>query len=127
MSLFKFPSDGFQQIEAIVTKNPKLLLAGDWHTLPNGKEAFTAEEIMRPHTKHCLMGFIIKVTPKAAEYEMLREEVDEFANSILLANGHNPIPRAIIFGEEADMLRTIVLRANAERARSFHSRELTVH
>lgn len=114
MSLFKFPKNGWQLIAYKIEKNPNLLKAGDWHTMSNGTEAMTPEEILRPYTAHCLAGWVIAITPRAAEYEMLREEVPEYANRILSENGRKPIPNTFFYLEEDEMLALIKRRAAEE-------------
>lgn len=115
MSLFKFPRDGWTQIEARITENPKLLNAGQYHALTYGTEALTEEEIMRPYTQHCLTGWVIAITPRAAAYERMREDVVEFANEILVSNGRLPIPWGIVFSEEDSMRIFVAGRAAEER------------
>lgn len=115
MSLFKFPKDGFCQIEAKVLANPKLLKHDHYHTLPYGTEALTEEQILQPYTAHCLIGWVITVTPRAAAYERMRTDVVEFANEILTQSGRLPIPMGIVFSDEESMLKVIRGRAAEER------------
>ena len=115
MSLFKFPKDGWQQIEKIVLENPKLLRHDHYHTLPHGTEALTEEEIMKPYTAHCLFGWVIAITPRAAAYERQRIEVIDYANEILVQNGQLPLPLSLAFYDEESMLKIIRGRAPFER------------
>ena len=118
MSLFRFPKNGFQQIAEKITANPNLFKPDDWHTLSNGHEAMGEDEILRPYTAHCLAGWIIAITPRAAAYEMANEfdgeDVDDFANRILKQNGRKPIPKAIFHSEEESMKRILFKRAKEE-------------
>lgn len=102
-------------IEKIITENPKLLKAGDWHTLANGREAFTEEQILEENTAHCLAGWLVALTPNAAKAERIRMDVDEFANEILVNSGRQPIPLAIYMEEEESMIKIIRRRASDER------------
>jgi hypothetical protein len=97
--LFKCPDDLFQQIEERVLRRPELLSMDEYHTLPDGSEA----------------GWIIALTPKAPEFERLRDNVDDFANEILVANGRLPIPFGIFYGDNASGLKLIRGRAAEER------------
>jgi hypothetical protein len=114
--LFKCPPDLFQQIEARVLRHPELLDMGEYHLLPDGTEAMSPRDIVNHRTAHCLQGWIIALTPKAPDYERLRDDVDDFANDILKANGRLPIPFGIIYGERESALRVIRGRAAEERA-----------
>ncbi len=119
MSLFKFPKNGFTQIAERITQNPKLLKADDYHSLTYGTEALTEEEIMRPYTAHCLIGWVIAITPRAAAYERMREDVVEFANEILVQNGRLPIPLGIVFSDEESMRKIVLGRAAEEKALAY--------
>ncbi len=119
MPLLKTPNNLFQLIEKAITDRPELLDAFNWHELPNGREAYTEEQILDEDTKHCLAGWIIALTPKAAGYEHLREDVDTFANEILRANGRLPIPNGIFTSCEESMKLVIAGRAAEERAAAF--------
>jgi hypothetical protein len=112
----KLPKGAWTKIEAAITANPDRLKAGDWHTLKNGEEALTPDEIAKDTTAHCLSGWVVAMTPKAAGLERLRLDVDAFANEILVNSGQAPIPRAIIHGTEEDMLKIIKLRSFKEQA-----------
>lgn len=118
-SLLKAPDNIFQMIEEIITKNPNLLKPGDWHTLPNGREAFTEEQILDEDTAHCLAGFIVALTPNAAKAERIRLDVDEFANEILVNSGRLPIPLAIYMEEEETLIKILKGRAAEERANAY--------
>lgn len=114
-SLLKAPSNLFQMIEKVITENPHLLKPSDWHTLPNGREAFTEEQILDEDTAHCLAGFVVALTPNAAKAERLRVDVDDFANEILINSGRKPIPLAIFHDEDPETaLKIVKLRAAAE-------------
>lgn len=118
--LFITPDDLFQQIEKIVTKNPDRLRAFNYHELPNGREAFTEDQILDPKTCHCLAGFIIALTPQAAKYSYMwtvgaNDQTLETVNRILVDNGRKPIPMAIFFSDEESMLKVIRMRAAEER------------
>ncbi len=119
MPLLKTPNNLFQLIEKAITERPELLSAFHWHELSNGREAYTEEQILEEDTKHCLAGFIVALTPKAAGYEHLREDVDTFANEILRANGRLPIPNGIFTADEPSMERVIRGRASEERSAAF--------
>lgn len=127
MSLFKFPRDGFTQIAERITQNPKLLKTDDYHSLPHGTEAMTEEEIMRPYTAHCLIGWIIAITPRAAAYERMREDVVEFANEILVQSGRLPIPMGIVFSDEESMRKVVLGRAAEERQLAERDAALSVN
>ena len=109
------PKDIFCQIEAIVTADPSRLDMGHYHTMPDGSEAFAEVDILSPRTNHCLVGWVIALTPRAARFERGREEVVEFANEIL-RNGDRPaLPWGIIMSDEASALKVIKGRAAEER------------
>lgn len=114
-SLLKCPTNLFQMIEQIITEKPQLLQIGDWHTLPNGREAFTEEQILEEDTAHCLAGFVVALTANAAKAERLRIDVDEYANEILVNSGRMPIPLAIYKEDEETLRRIIKRRAQDER------------
>jgi hypothetical protein len=127
MSLLKFPKNGFQLIEDRILANPKMLNAGHYHTLPYGTEATTEEDIMKPYTAHCLFGWVVAVTPRAAAYERNREDVLEYANQILIDSGRLPIPMAIAFSDEESMRKVVRGRASEERALEFYDSAETIH
>lgn len=114
-SLLKAPINLFQMIEKIITENPDLFKSSDWHTLPNGREAFTEEQILDEDTAHDLAGFIVALTPNAAKAERLRVDVDDFANEILTNSCRKPIPLAIYHDEDPEtVLKIVRMRAAAE-------------
>lgn len=116
--LFITPDDLFIQIEAAITKHPERLKAFHFHELVNGAEAFTEEQILDKKTSHCLVGWIIAMTPRAAHFEMSQypnHTADDFANRILKMNGRKPIPMGIIHSDEESMLKVIKMRATEER------------
>lgn len=115
LSLLVAPKNVFQIIEAIVTARPELLKVHHWHELANGREAFTEDQIMDTDTAHCLAGWIVALTSRGAEFERIRQDVDVYANEILVNSGHPPIPKAIYYGEEEDMMKIIKMRAAKER------------
>ncbi len=117
--LLKCPNDLFQQIERIITERPELLSQFHFHELASGREAYTEEQILEEDTKHCLAGFIVALTPKAAGYEHLREDVDTFANEILRSNGRLPIPSSIFYADEDSARKIILGRSAEERAAAF--------
>lgn len=119
MPLLKTPNNLFQQIEAIITERPELLQLHHYHELASGREAFTEEQILESDTAHCLAGFIVALTPKAAGYEHMREDVDVFANEILKSNGRLPIPMAIFNSDVASVAIIVKGRASEERAASY--------
>lgn len=118
-SLLICPPNLFQMIEAAITEKPELLSAFNWHELPNGREAYTDEQITAPNTKHCLAGFIVAFTPNAAKFEKIREDVDVYANEILVASGRLPIPLAIYMDDEETMRKIIRGRCAEERANAY--------
>src|SRR5688572_21310457 len=113
-SLLVAPHNLFQLIEMSVTARPELLKAFHWHELASGKEAFVEDQILDEDTAHCLAGWIVSLTPNAARFERIRQDVDTYANEILVNSGRKPIPVAIFNGEEEDMLKVIRMRARAE-------------
>lgn len=113
--MLKAPDNIFIQIERLVLKRPERLDQREWHTLPNGNEAFTMEEILAPDTRHCLLGWIVALTPGAALHEQRRGDVEEFAQDLLVRAGKLPIPWGIIFADEASALKLIRGRAAEER------------
>ena|SRR5690348_4724630 len=116
-SILKTPRNIFQMIEEIVTARPELLKTYHWHELPNGREAYVQDQIMDRDTAHCLAGWIVALTPRAAEFERLREDVDTYANEILVNSGRKPIPVAIFMelDDSETALKIIRKRANEER------------
>lgn len=118
-TLLKCPPDLFQQIEARIKDKPELLSAFHYHELTSGREAFTEEQILEADTKHCLAGWVVALTPKAAHYEHMREDVDVFANEILVSNGRLPIPMAIYHSDEDSMRKVIAGRCSEERCAAY--------
>jgi hypothetical protein len=114
-SILTAPKDLFQKIEKIVTERPELLKVHNFHELPNGTEALVMDQIMDEDTAHCLAGFVVALTPRGAEFERLRHDVDDFANEILRGSGRKPIPKAIFNSDEESMLKIVKRRAEAER------------
>ncbi len=74
---------------------------------------------MDPETSHCLAGFVVALTPKAAGYEHLREDVDVFANEILRANSRLPIPLAIFTSDDESVKIVVAGRASEERSAAY--------
>ncbi len=110
------PDNLFQLIETAVTKRPELLVDSNWHeSLKKGQEVFTEDQILDKDTAHDLAGWIVKLTPRAAQYERLRVDVDDYANDILKMNGRRPIPLAIHHSDVESMLKVIRMRAAEER------------
>jgi hypothetical protein len=118
-SLLQTPDNLFQLIEAIVTQDPTLLSSFHWHELPNGREAFTEEQVMEPDTKHCLAGFIVALTPNGPKFGSRRQDVDVYANEILVASGRLPIPLAIYMEDEETLTKILKGRAAEERAKAY--------
>lgn len=87
-----------------------------YHSLNDGTEATSPEQILHPMCRHDLAGWIVFFTHGAARAEMGRVDVDDFAQSILQAGGYPPIPWGILFGEEEDALKVIRGRAAEERS-----------
>lgn len=114
------PKDLFQQIEEIVTTNPKLHKTYHWHEMANGKEANTPDQITADGTAHSLAGWIVRLTQNAPRFERLREDVDNYANEILQLNDREPIPLAIYMGDEETELKIIRGRAAREREEAFN-------
>lgn len=130
MSFLRFPKDGWQQIERAVTSNPKLLKPDHYHTLANGEEALTEDQILLPATAHCLFGWVVAITPHAPEYEGRHSTFDviEFANSILQWAGEKPLPTLLAYEEVDTYLKIIGMRAADERVRTQSSlRDFTVN
>lgn len=130
MSFLRFPRDGWQQIERAVTSNPKLLKADHYHTLANGEEALTEDQILLPATAHCLFGWVVAITPRGPEYEGHHSTFDvvEFANTILQWAGEKPLPTLLAYEDEDTYLKIIGMRAADERVRTQSSlRNFTVN
>ena len=116
-SLLIAPHNLFQLIESAVTANPELLKVHEWHELPNGREAYTEEQIMDCDTAHDLAGWVVFFTPNAARFERIRLDVDDYANEILVNSGRKPIPLGIHHaGDVESALKIIQMRANQERS-----------
>jgi hypothetical protein len=85
-------------------------------TLKNASQSFLLDlytDIGVPTTHRCRT--IVKLTPRAAQYERLRIDVDDYANDILKMNGRRPIPLAIHHSDVESMLKVIRMRAAEER------------
>jgi hypothetical protein len=119
MPNLRFPSDGFQAIEEKILSNPKVLCSYNFHELPTGHEAMTEKEINRPDTAHCLAGHIIMMTPGALKYDIHTEDVDDLANSILVASGRLPIPMCLFYEDVETLTKILRGRAAEERALQF--------
>ncbi len=115
LSLLTAPKNLFQIIEAIVEARPELLKAHHWHEMASGREAFVEEQIMDTDTAHCAAGWIVALTSRGAEFERIRQDVDVYANEILVNSGYPPIPMAIYHSDEESMLKIIKMRAKKER------------
>jgi hypothetical protein len=120
-SLLQAPSNLFQMIEAIITEKPELLSQWNWHELSNGREAFTEDQVMEEDCKHCLAGFIVTLTPNGPKFGSRRQDIDEYANEILVASGRQPIPLAIYMEDEETAKKIIMRRAEDERLKSYLS------
>lgn len=118
-SLIQAPPNLFQMIEAIITEKPELLSSHHWHELSNGREAFTEEQIMEPDTKHCLAGFVVVLTPNAPKFGSRRQDIDEYANEILVSSGRLPIPLAIYMEDEETLKKIAKGRAAEERSKAY--------
>lgn len=118
LSLLTAPKNLFQIIEAIVTQRPELLKSHHWHEMASGREAFTEEQILDTDTAHCLAGWLVALTSRGAEFERIRQDVDVYANEILVNSGYPPIPMAIFHSDEESMLKIIKMRAKKERGSS---------
>jgi hypothetical protein len=126
-TILTIPDNLFQQIEEIVTKNPKLFKTHHWHELANGKEANTPDQIMAEGTAHDIAGWIVRLTNSGPKFERLREDVDNYANEILVANGREPIPMAIFMENEETQLKIIKGRASREREVAFNKSHYVFH
>ncbi len=114
----KCPADLFRKIEATVLRDPSRLNLDDYHTL-NGREVVDPDHILSAHCQHCLIGFIVALTPGAARMESRRNEHGcdpvDFANDILVESGRLPVPLAIPFSDYASVIKFIRGRAAEER------------
>lgn len=90
-----------------------------------GTEALTEQDIMLPYTAHCITGWVIAITPRAAAYERMREDVVEYANEILRASGRLPIPWGIIFSDEESM--KIFIRGRSAEERQLAERDAALN
>mgnify|MGYP001580514334 CR=1 FL=1 len=115
-SLLQAPPNLFQMIEIIITEKPELLSMHNWHELANGREAFTEDQVMEPDCKHCLAGWIVVLTPNGPKFGSRRQDIDEYANEILVASGRLPIPLAIYMDDEETAIKIIKGRSAFERA-----------
>jgi len=121
-SLLIAPKNLFQMIDAAITEKPELLSLGNWHELPNGREAYTDEQITAASTKHCLAGWIIALTPNAPRFERMRVDVDDYANEILVSSGRLPIPLSIYHDEDRETTIKIIRgRCAEERANAYRA------
>lgn len=130
MSFLRFPKDGWQQIEKAVTANPKRLKPDHYHTLANGEEALTEDQILLPATAHCLFGWVVAITPNGPSYEGHHSTFDVigFANRILEWAGEKPLPTLLAYEEVDTYLKIIGMRAADERVRTQSSlRDFTVN
>jgi hypothetical protein len=114
-SILVAPKNLFQMIEKRITEQPDLLRIHHWHELPSGNEALVMDQIMEDDTAHCLVGWIVYFTPRAAEFERLRKDVDVYANEILVNSGRKPIPHAIFNSDEESVRKIVARRAEQER------------
>lgn len=106
----------FDKIEEQVLANPALLDMGHYHTLPDGSEAFTREDILLPTTAHCLLGWVeVTLMRETRSRRMAGEDVYEWVQDQLAKRGYYPIPWGIVFSDEASALRVIRGRAAEER------------
>lgn len=114
----KCPPDLFRKLESIVAKTPSRLDLTHYHSI-NQREVTDADQILSAHVNHCLIGWVIALTPGAARMEARREasgcDPIEFANDILVSSGRLPIPLAIPFSDEVSAIKFIRGRAAEER------------
>lgn len=115
--MFQPPDNLFCLIENAIKRRPERLNMDNWHTLPNGNEATTENQILHPDCQHDLAGWIVAFTPGAARIECERElDTDDLAAEILDEGLYAPIPFGILYGEYEDALKVIRGRAAEERA-----------
>lgn len=89
----------------------------NWHTLPNGSEALSENQILHPMCQHDLAGWIVLMTPGAVTLELkYGKSPDDLANEILDAALMPKIPFGIAFGTREDAWRLIQGRAAEERS-----------
>lgn len=114
------PEDIFLSIESVVTATPSLLSMGHYHTAANGHEAVGERMVEHPMTAHCLVGWVIRLTPGAVEAEDGgalafehggRLEPLDLAQWLLVQGGHLPIPLNLVYGSVDEALRFIRGRA----------------
>lgn len=112
------PVDLFRKLEAIVMRDPSRLDLLHYHSC-NGREVTDGDQIMSASTSHCLLGWVIALTPGAARVEARREAAGcdpvDFANDILVSSGRLPVPLAIPFSDEVSAIKFIRGRAAEER------------
>ena len=108
------PRDLFRRMHKMLTENPSMLSQHHYHEMSNGTEALTPDQILATTAKHCIAGLIVALTPNAAKFERLREDVDTYANEILVNSRRKPLPMAIIHGDEESARRIIARRAEQE-------------
>lgn len=111
------PDNLFCLIENAIKRKPERLNMDNWHTLPNGEEALTENQILHPHCQHDLAGWIVVMTAGAVALELkYGKHCDDLANQILDANLMPKIPFGIAFGEREDAWKLIQGRAAEERS-----------
>lgn len=109
------PDNLFCLIENAIKRKPERLCMDHWHTLPNGEEALTENQILHPHCKHDLAGWVVVMTHGAVHLEQYKS-VDDLANEILECVYMPRIPFGILFGEYEDAWKLIQGRAAEERS-----------
>ena len=127
--MLKAPKDIFASMEAIVLATPRLLQMDNYHTASNGHEAIGEEQVEHPATAHCVLGWVIRLTPEAISYENGGTvgfdhggELDplDLAQWVLERGGHMPVPLNVVYGTINDAMRFIRGRA-AEYRESLQS------
>jgi hypothetical protein len=97
-----------------------------YHTAANGQEALGERMVEHPDTSHCLIGWVIRMTPGAVEAEdgghLAFEnggdlEPLDLAQWLLVQGGHLPIPLNLVYGSVDEALRFIRGRAAEYRQR----------
>ncbi len=114
--MFRPPENLFCLIERAIKRHPERLNMDHYHTLPNGEEALSPDQILHPACQHDLSGWIVVFTQEAVRTEKQRLDVDDMALAILKEGGYPPIPWGILFGEREDAWKTIQGRAAEERS-----------
>ncbi len=87
----------------------------EYHTLPDGNEAFTVDQILHPDTRHCILGWVVALTPGAALHEQRMGDVEDYAQDLLVRAGKLPLPWGIVFSDEESALKVIRGRAAEEK------------